>query len=91
MRRGGQKPPFSSKVKNFRRHDRDLLPTPFRFFTGHPTRLRLFQVCKDLSMIKDLMTTRRFAPLFWAQFFSALNDNFLKNALVILILFGAVT
>ncbi|MEW6640910.1 MAG: acyl-[ACP]--phospholipid O-acyltransferase [Pseudomonadota bacterium] len=42
-------------------------------------------------MIKDLMTARRFAPLFWAQFFSALNDNFLKNALVILILFGAAT
>ncbi|MGO4716654.1 acyl-[ACP]--phospholipid O-acyltransferase [Bradyrhizobium sp. 2TAF24] len=42
-------------------------------------------------MIKDLMTSRRFAPLFWAQFFSALNDNFLKNALVILILFGAAT
>lgn len=41
-------------------------------------------------MLKDLMSSRRFAPLFWAQFFSALNDNFLKNALVILILFGAV-
>lgn len=34
------------------------------------------------------MTTRRFAPLFWCQFFSAFNDNFLKNALVFLILFG---
>src|SRR5215217_7940850 len=33
------------------------------------------------------MTTRRFAPLFWCQFFSAFNDNFLKNALVLLILF----
>jgi acyl-[acyl-carrier-protein]-phospholipid O-acyltransferase/long-chain-fatty-acid--[acyl-carrier-protein] ligase len=33
------------------------------------------------------MTSRRFAPLFWCQFFSAFNDNFLKNALVILILF----
>lgn len=41
-------------------------------------------------MLKELMSSRRFAPLFWAQFFSALNDNFLKNALVILILFGAV-
>ncbi|GGE32961.1 acyl-[ACP]--phospholipid O-acyltransferase [Agaricicola taiwanensis] len=30
---------------------------------------------------------RRFAPLFWAQFFSAFNDNFLKNALVFLILY----
>jgi acyl-[acyl-carrier-protein]-phospholipid O-acyltransferase/long-chain-fatty-acid--[acyl-carrier-protein] ligase len=32
---------------------------------------------------------RRFAPLFWCQFFSAFNDNFLKNALVFLILFTA--
>jgi acyl-[acyl-carrier-protein]-phospholipid O-acyltransferase/long-chain-fatty-acid--[acyl-carrier-protein] ligase len=39
-------------------------------------------------MFKDLMTSRRFAPLFWRQFCSALNDNFLKNALVMLILFG---
>ncbi len=34
-----------------------------------------------------LMLSRRFAPLFWTQFFSAFNDNFLKNALVFLILF----
>ena len=33
------------------------------------------------------MTSRRFAPLFWTQFFSAFNDNFLKNSLVFLILF----
>ena len=38
-------------------------------------------------MFKSLMTTRRFAPLFWCQFFSAFSDNFLKNALVFLILF----
>jgi acyl-[acyl-carrier-protein]-phospholipid O-acyltransferase/long-chain-fatty-acid--[acyl-carrier-protein] ligase len=31
--------------------------------------------------------TRRFAPLFWTQFFSAFSDNFLKNALVFLTLF----
>ncbi|MEL6374422.1 MAG: MFS transporter [Pseudomonadota bacterium] len=40
-------------------------------------------------MFATLMTTRRFAPLFWCQFFSALNDNFIKNALVILILYQA--
>ena len=34
-----------------------------------------------------LLATRRFAPLFWTQFFSAFNDNFLKNALVFLILY----
>ena len=38
-------------------------------------------------MFRTLMTTRRFAPLFWCQFFSAFNDNFLRNALVFLILF----
>src|SRR5262245_38841940 len=35
----------------------------------------------------SLMLTRRFAPLFWCQFFSAFSDNFLKNALVFLLLF----
>lgn len=38
-------------------------------------------------MFASLLSTKRFAPLFWCQFFSALNDNFVKNALVILILF----
>ncbi len=33
-------------------------------------------------MQKPLMTSRRFAPLFWTQFVAAFNDNFLKNALV---------
>jgi acyl-[acyl-carrier-protein]-phospholipid O-acyltransferase/long-chain-fatty-acid--[acyl-carrier-protein] ligase len=38
-------------------------------------------------MFSTLMTSRRFAPLFWCQFFSAFNDNFLKNSLAFLILF----
>jgi acyl-[acyl-carrier-protein]-phospholipid O-acyltransferase/long-chain-fatty-acid--[acyl-carrier-protein] ligase len=38
-------------------------------------------------MSTSLLTTRRFAPLFWCQFFSAFNDNFLKNSLVFLILY----
>ncbi len=38
-------------------------------------------------MSSSLLMTRRFAPLFWCQFFSAFSDNFLKNALVFLILF----
>ncbi|MFK0276768.1 acyl-[ACP]--phospholipid O-acyltransferase [Ensifer sp. NPDC090286] len=37
-------------------------------------------------MKNNLMTSRRFAPLFWTQFLSAFNDNFLKNTLVFLIL-----
>jgi acyl-[acyl-carrier-protein]-phospholipid O-acyltransferase / long-chain-fatty-acid--[acyl-carrier-protein] ligase len=39
-------------------------------------------------MFETLLRSRRFAPLFWCQFCSALNDNFLKNALAMLILFG---
>ena len=39
-------------------------------------------------MSSSLLLTRRFAPLFWTQFFSAFSDNFLKNALVFLILFS---
>jgi len=38
-------------------------------------------------MFRSLLTTRRFAPLFWCQFFSAFGDNFLKTALVFVILF----
>lgn len=38
-------------------------------------------------MPKPLLLSRRFAPLFWCQFFAAFNDNFLKTALVFLILF----
>ena len=38
-------------------------------------------------MSTSLMTTRRFAPLFWCQAFSAFGDNFLKTSLVFLILF----
>ena len=33
------------------------------------------------------MTSRRFAPLFLTQFFSALNDNFVKQSLVLICLF----
>ena len=49
-------------------------PRPLRPFTGEP-------------MSSSLLMTRRFAPLFWCQFFSAFSDNFLKNSLVFLILF----
>jgi acyl-[acyl-carrier-protein]-phospholipid O-acyltransferase / long-chain-fatty-acid--[acyl-carrier-protein] ligase len=42
-------------------------------------------------MMKDLMTSRRFMPLFFCQFFGALNDNFVRNVLVFLILFSAAT
>ena len=33
------------------------------------------------------MRSRRFAPLFWCQFFSAFNDNFVRQMLAMLILF----
>jgi acyl-[acyl-carrier-protein]-phospholipid O-acyltransferase/long-chain-fatty-acid--[acyl-carrier-protein] ligase len=38
-------------------------------------------------MVKTLLTSRRFAPLFFTQFLAALNDNFLKQSLVLLCLF----
>ncbi|SED24823.1 acyl-[acyl-carrier-protein]-phospholipid O-acyltransferase / long-chain-fatty-acid--[acyl-carrier-protein] ligase [Rhizobiales bacterium GAS188] len=38
-------------------------------------------------MIASLIKSRRFAPMFWCQFFAALGDNFLKNALALLVLF----
>ena len=40
-----------------------------------------------MAETQSLLLSRRFAPLFWCQFFSAFSDNFLKNALVFLILF----
>lgn len=41
----------------------------------------------EVTLSKPLMTSKRFAPLFWTQFLSAFNDNFLKNTLVFLVLF----
>jgi acyl-[acyl-carrier-protein]-phospholipid O-acyltransferase/long-chain-fatty-acid--[acyl-carrier-protein] ligase len=38
-------------------------------------------------MHTPLLLSRRFAPLFWCQFFAAFNDNFLKTSLVFTILF----
>ncbi len=37
-----------------------------------------------------LLRARRFAPLFWTQFLGAFNDNFFKNALVILVAFQGI-
>ena len=42
-------------------------------------------------MMQDLMTSRRFMPLFFCQFFAALNDNFVRNVLVFLILFSVAS
>src|SRR5438309_7023075 len=42
-------------------------------------------------MIKELLSSRRFAPLSWSQSCSALNANVLKNALVIMLLYGVAT
>lgn len=40
---------------------------------------------------RTLMSTNRFAPLFWTQFLGAFNDNIYKNALIILITYNALT
>ena len=38
-------------------------------------------------MFATLLRTRRFAPLFWCQFFSSFNDNFVRQMLAMIILF----
>jgi len=38
-----------------------------------------------------LLTQRRFSAIFWTQFLSAFNDNYLKNALVILVTYRGVS
>jgi acyl-[acyl-carrier-protein]-phospholipid O-acyltransferase/long-chain-fatty-acid--[acyl-carrier-protein] ligase len=40
-----------------------------------------------LRVLAGLMRSRRFAALFWCQFFSVFNDNFVRNMLAMLILF----
>jgi MFS family permease len=39
------------------------------------------------AMLASLLRARRFAGLFWCQFFSVFNDNFVRNMLAMLILF----
>ncbi len=39
-----------------------------------------------MSKDRGLMSSRRFAPLFWTQFLAAFSDNFLKNSLVFVVL-----
>jgi acyl-[acyl-carrier-protein]-phospholipid O-acyltransferase / long-chain-fatty-acid--[acyl-carrier-protein] ligase len=46
------------------------------------------RTAENKNMSLSLMTSRRFAPLFWCQFFAAFGDNFLKTALVFVILFA---
>ena len=48
---------------------------------------RRARVYRGNIMALSLLTTRRFLPLFSCQFFSAFSDNFLKNALVFLLVF----
>ncbi len=40
-----------------------------------------------MPRLSALLLTRRFAPLFWCQFFAAFGNNYFLNALVFLILF----
>ncbi len=41
--------------------------------------------------IKMIVSDKKFWPLFWTQFLGALNDNFLKNSLLVLIAFKGIT
>jgi acyl-[acyl-carrier-protein]-phospholipid O-acyltransferase/long-chain-fatty-acid--[acyl-carrier-protein] ligase len=47
---------------------------------------RIRELCNNVRM-PAILLSRRFAPLFWCQFFAAFNDNFLKTALVFVVLF----
>ncbi len=40
--------------------------------------------------MKMILSDKKFTAFFWAQFFGAFNDNFLKNALVLLITFKGI-
>lgn len=40
---------------------------------------------------KLISSDKRFSPLFWTMFLGALNDNFFKNALVIIIAYKSIT
>ncbi len=42
--------------------------------------------CERISTQKPLIVSRRFAPLFWCQFFAAFDDNYFKAALALFIL-----
>jgi hypothetical protein len=49
-------------------------------------------VIKEVFMKNDnLFTSIRFWPIFWTQFWGAMNDNVFKNAMVLLITFKAYT
>lgn len=41
--------------------------------------------------LKMIVSDKRFWPIFWTQFFGALNDNVLKNALVVLVTFKGIS
>ena len=41
--------------------------------------------------LKLIFKDSKFSPLFWTQFFGALNDNLLKNALVVMITFQSIS
>src|SRR6185295_13610740 len=55
---------------------------------GHSAARSIWRYKQPPSMRTPLLFTRRFAPMFCCQFFAAFNDNFLKTALVFVILFG---
>ncbi|HTV44864.1 MAG TPA: MFS transporter [Stellaceae bacterium] len=55
------------------------------------TALRLKEERPAPAGATALLASRRFGPLFWAQFLSAFNDNAVKNALVLMITYRAAT
>jgi acyl-[acyl-carrier-protein]-phospholipid O-acyltransferase / long-chain-fatty-acid--[acyl-carrier-protein] ligase len=53
------------------------------------TSLRSEPAARGGMRMAGLLASRRFGPLFWAQFLSAFNDNAVKNALVLMIAYQA--
>jgi MFS family permease len=41
--------------------------------------------------LKMIVSDKKFSPLFWTQFLGALNSNFLKNSLMVMITFKGIS
>src|SRR6266568_873689 len=65
-------------------HPEEAAERPSRRTHRSPSSPQLGSIVMPLNQFA-LLRTRRFLPLFVTQFLGALNDNFFKNALVILV------
>src|SRR5688572_18753152 len=61
---------------------------PYGDVEATPPEMQRLPVAAPTPIAGSLLASRRFLPLFVTQLLSAFTDNFLKNAVVLLILFG---